>query len=157
MAFKFTPKSEKDVSSGGFSNLPAGEYPFTVMESGIARSKSEKNAGREFIKLKLIVHGPDYDRHVFDMFADWFSEWKLKHFCETVNMQKEYLSGALNPDNNRWKDRQGFVRIKVTPAQGNYESKNEVVDYLPDDLQKCEEVEKAEPTMPPAPDDDVPF
>lgn len=135
---KFAPKTEEELNSGGFENLPPGEYPFTVMESNIAISKSEKNPGREFVKIKLNVHGPDGDRHVYDQFADWFSEWKLKHFCETVGQARKYATGQLHPDGNAWKDLEGYCKIKVVPARGDYEAKNEVSDYLPDEEQKVE-------------------
>lgn len=163
MPLSITPKSEKDVG-GAFENLPPGEYPFTVMESGIAVSQSEKNPGREFVKVKLCVHGDGYDRHVYDQFADWFSEWKLKHFCEVVGLGKEYLRGQISPDNNAWKDWQGYCKIGVRPARGEYEAQNEVKDYLPEDEQK---VDGAKPESahkpaskaptPPAEEDDVPF
>jgi hypothetical protein len=155
MALKINPKREEELSKGGFENLPPGEYPFTVMESGIAQSKSQKNLGREMCAVKILVHGKDFDKHIYDYFADWFSEWKLKHFCEVVG-----------PDDDGWRDRQGFVKIKVTPANGNYEAKNEVVDYLPDEGQKVEALgaapkpvaeKPAQTNAQPPEDDSVPF
>jgi hypothetical protein len=128
MALKFTPKDESEISR--FSNLPDGDYPFTVLESDIKTSKSAKNAGKEMCALKLNVHGPDFDRHVYDYFADWFSEWKLKHFCETTRKAKEYESGVVDPASNSWAGRTGFVRLKIT-HDPKYGDKNEVDDYLP--------------------------
>lgn len=158
MAFKFTPKGEKDISSG-FENLPPGEYPFTVLESGITFSKSEKNAGREMCAVKLVVHGPNFDKHVYDYFADWFSEWKLKHFCEVIGLAKDYCEGLVEPDANGWKERQGFVKIKISPARGSFEPKNEVVDYLPEDNQTVESLTQPKKVIPAEPleSDDVPF
>jgi hypothetical protein len=136
---KFTPKKEEEISGGGrFENLPPGEYPFTVMESSIQKSKSEKNPGKEFVKLKICVHGPNCDRHVFDQFADWFSEWKLKHFCETVGRAEDYARGSINPQGDAWKDMEGYCKIKVIKAIGEFPAKNEVSDYLPDEAQKVE-------------------
>lgn len=122
----------------GFDNLPAGEYPFTVLESGLAASKSAKNPGRQFIKVKLNVHGPKFDRHVYDQFADWFSEWKLKHFCETTGLRDEYAMGCVSPEGNAWAGREGYCRIKVRPAEGEHDERNEVVDYLPEEDQRIE-------------------
>lgn len=158
MAFKFAPKNEKDISSG-FENLPAGEYPFTVLESGIAQSKSEKNKGREMCAVKLVVHGPNFDKHVYDYFADWFSEWKLKHFCEVVGLAKEYADGVVEPDENGWQDRHGFLKIKVSSANGKFEAKNEVVDYLPEDNQTVEAMQQPKKAVPAdsSGNDDVPF
>ena len=141
MAYQFKPKAESEMSSG-FENLPPGEYPFTVMESSIVISKSDKNVGKEFIKLKLNVHGNGVDRHVYDVFADWFSEWKLKHFCEVSGLANEYARGEIDPGNNGWKGRQGYVKIKVSPARQEYEAKNEVADYLPEENQTVEALAK---------------
>ena len=166
MALKINPKREEELSKGGFENLPPGEYPFTVMESGIAQSKSQKNLGREMCAVKIVVHGKDFDKHIYDYFADWFSEWKLKHFCEVVGLAKDYANGIVEPDDDGWRDRQGFVKIKVTPANGNYEAKNEVVDYLPDEGQKVEALgvapkpvaeKPAQTNTQPEEDDSVPF
>lgn len=129
MPLKFTPKDESEISR--FSNLPEGDYPFTVLESDIKTSTSEKNRGKEMCAVKLNVHGPDFDRHVYDYFADWFSEWKLKHFCETTRHAKEYKSGQVDPGGNAWQGRTGFVRITIKPAQGKYKEGNEVDDYIP--------------------------
>ena len=146
MGIKFTPKDESEISR--FSNLPEGEYPFTVLESDIKFSKSAKNAGKPMCAVKLNVHGKDFDRHVFDYFADWFSEWKLKHFCETTRHAAEYQAGSVDPSGNAWAGRTGFVRITIKDDP-KYGEKNEVDDYLP-----------PAPMTQPAqrePDDDVPF
>jgi len=135
MPIKFTPKTEDDLDS--FENLKPGEYPFTVMESAEVESKSAKNAGKLMVKVKLCVHGMQ-DRHVYDYFADWFSEWKLKHFCETVGLGKDYARGEIDPSRNAWAGREGYAKIGEEAASGNYPSKNVVLDYLPDEDQKIE-------------------
>lgn len=150
MPIKFTPKTEDELNK--FENLPPGEYAFTVLGSGEIASKSAKNSGRMMCALKLNVHGPKFDRHVYDYFADWFSEWKLKHFCETAGLAKSYAAGIVDASNHNWKGREGWVKIGIRPAQGNYAETNEVLDYLVDE----------EPTKPAVPgprteDDDVPF
>lgn len=126
MALKFTPKEESELSN--FDCLPDGVYPFTVLESSIQESKSAKNAGREMCKLKLCVHGPSYDRHVYDYFADWFSEWKLKHFCDVSGLSAQYQAGAVDPSNDSWQGRTGMVIIG-TEESAQYGEKNVVTDY----------------------------
>jgi hypothetical protein len=166
MSLKFQPKTEDELSQ--FENLPEGDYPFTVLESSIEISKSAKNSGKQMVKLKLNVHGKEYDRHVYDYFADWFSEWKLKHFCETAGLGASYLSGELDPSNDNWKGREGFVRIGIEAGKGNFKDKNTVEDYLPKESQKVESVKstttkQAKPVTPSSPgasdmeQDDVPF
>jgi hypothetical protein len=146
MALQFKPKEESEITR--FSNLPDGDYPFTVLESDIQISKSVKNKGKEMCAVKLNVHGPKFDRHVYDYFADWFSEWKLKHFCETTRNAKEYKSGSVDPAGNSWAERTGFVRLKIV-SNAQYGEKNEVDDYLPP-------TQETKPATPPD-DSDVPF
>lgn len=150
MPIQFKPKSEDELSR--FGNLPDGDYPFTVLESSEVASKSAKNAGKMMIKLKLNVHGPEFDKHVYDYFADWFSEWKLKHFHEVAGLSKQYDSGQVDASNNAYQGRTGFVRIKVEddPTWGE---KNTVDDYI---LQKTVP-RPTEPAKPAANEDDVPF
>jgi hypothetical protein len=152
---KITPKKESDLSTG-FKNLPDGEYPFTVMESAIAISKSAKNAGKEMVKLKLNVHGDGFDKHVYDYFADWFSEWKLKHFCDTAGLAKEYESGEIDPSNNAYQGRTGFVSIVTETNKETGEERNAVRDYVVESAEPVKKkltAEKASPTE----KDDAPF
>lgn len=167
MAIKFTPQAESELSK--FDNLPDGEYPFTVLESAEVASKSEKNKGRPMVKLKLCVHGKEYDRHVYDYFADWFSEWKLKHFCEAVGLAKDYSIGHVDPSDNQWQNRQGCVRIE-TENDPKYGKKNVVSDYIPNENQTVEAIQgkpaeikpeqktaTPQPAQPSGESDDVPF
>lgn len=147
MALKFTPKTEEELNT--FDPLPEGEYPFTVLESGEVASKSEKNKGRMMCAVKLNVHGPKFDRHVFDYFADWFSEWKLKHFCETSGQGAAYEAGVVDSDNQAWQGKTGWVRVGVEEYKGK--KKNVVEDYI---VRKPAPVVKVEA---PGPDDDIPF
>ncbi|MBX7157202.1 MAG: hypothetical protein K1X66_02280 [Verrucomicrobiae bacterium] len=126
---KFTPKKESEIS-GGFKPLPSGTYPFTVLESDIQFSKSKKNAGKEMVKLKLNVHGPDFDKHVYDYFAEWFSEWKLKHFCDTAGLSSSYEAGEINPNENAYQGRTGYVKIGIETNEETGEERNHVVDYI---------------------------
>ena len=165
---KFQPKDESEISKG-FKPLPDGEYPFTVMESDIQISKSAKNAGKEMVKLKINVHGPDFDKHVYDYFADWFSEWKLKHFLETVGLGAEYQAGEIDPSGNAYQGRTGYVRLMIETNKETGEERNAVQDYVvaeaPKPVSKEEakkkfaEVKAAANKANPAPvdTDDVPF
>lgn len=125
---RITPKQESELKRP-FNNLPDGEYPFTVMESDEVASKSAKNAGKMMFKLKLCVHGPEFDKHVYDYFADWFSEWKLRHFAATVGMLDKYEAGVIDAINNALQNRTGYVRI-VTENDSQYGDKNIVDDYV---------------------------
>ncbi len=131
MPISFQPKEESELSKG-FAPLPPGTYPFTVLESEEVASKSVKNAGKMMVKVKLNVHGPTSDVHVYDYFADWFSEWKLKHFCETVGLGENYLAGILDATANAWEGRSGSVTLSIgEPTEKYPKPKNEVDDYVP--------------------------
>jgi hypothetical protein len=157
MPLKFTPKKEDELSSG-FAPLPPGDYSFTVLESSEVASTSEKNRGRMMVKLKLNVHGPNRDVHIYDYFADWFSEWKLKHFCEGCGFGEEYNAGEVDASDNAWQGRMGLVKVKIAPERvkdgKTYEAKNEVVDYVVSE--KPAVASKAKPADDLA-GDDIPF
>lgn len=163
---KVTPRTEAELNK--FDPLPPGVYPFTVMESDQVLSKSVKNAGKPMVKLKLNVHGPQFDTHIYDYFADWFSEWKLKHFCESVGIEDDYQNGEVDPVGNAWQGKDGFVVLDIEKAQGNYAEKNVVKDYKENDDDETETQAPApapKPVVKPEtaaaavqpPDDDVPF
>lgn len=156
MALRFIPKSETELNR--FALLPDGDYPFTVLESKEQASKSAKNAGRPMVALKLGVYADDgREVWVFDYFADWFSEWKLKHFCETTGHEKDYLAGNLDPSENGCQGWKGMVRITLG-VDNNGKERNSVDDYIV-------EAEKTEPAVAPPPkppvtdddDDGLPF
>lgn len=149
---KVTPKQESELSK--FDLLPDGEYPFTVIMSDEIASKSVKNKGKMMFALKLNVHGTNGDRHVYDYFADWFSEWKLRHFSETTGQLTAYESGNLEGAAGAFNGRTGYVKLGHEDASGNYAAKNVVVDYVT----KGEAKPLNAPTPPKeAETDDVPF
>lgn len=146
---KIQPKKEEDLKRE-WPLLPDGDYPFTVLESAEVPSKSVKNKGKLMFAVKLNVHGKDGDYHIYDYFADWFSEWKLKHFADTTGQSKAYDAGDLNGDLNAFAGKVGYVTIKTEPAQGNYAAKNVVKDYVVREVAPVSQ-------QPPADDTDVPF
>jgi hypothetical protein len=150
---RVTPKNEEELSR--FQNLPPGKYPFTVLESDEVPSKSSKNAGKLMFKLKLNVHGPDFDKHVYDYFADWFSEWKLKHFCDTSGLADNYAAGAVDGARNGFEGRTGFVLIEIEDNP-TYGEKNVVTDYFSEEAAQSKKPKSAEPS-PIDNNDDVPF
>lgn len=147
---KIQPKSEEDLKRE-WPLLPDGDYPFTVLESTERASNSAKNKGKMMFGVKLNVHGKDGDYHVYDYFADWFSEWKLRHFAATTGQIKAYEAGELNGDLNAFAGKVGYVTIVTEPASGNYAAKNVVKDYVVR--------EQAPVSAPKSPEDDdsIPF
>lgn len=146
---KIHPKTE-DQLKREWPLLANGDYPFTVLESTEQASKSAKNKGKMMFGVKLNVHGPKGDHHIFDYFADWFSEWKLRHFAATTGQIAAYEAGELNGDLNAFAGKVGYVTIATEQAQGNYPAKNVVKDYVVRESAPVSE-------QPPADDSDVPF
>ena len=146
---KVTPRTEEEVQKK-WALLPDGEYPFTVLESDEIASQSTKNKGKMMFAIKLNVHGKDGDHHVYDYFADWFSEWKLRHFAATIGRLADYEKGDLDGSLGKFNGKVGYVKIKTEQARGNFAAKNIVDDYV---------VREQAPVTqePPADDTDVPF
>lgn len=164
MPIQFQPKKESEIKQ--FKVLPPGNYPFTVLASQEQASKSEKNKGRIMCAVKLNVHGLDSDRHVYDYFSDWFSEFKTKHFLETTGNARMYLTGNIDSTDDKWQGFTGFVKLEVE-NDPKYGEKNVVADYLPKQDQTVEALDFSDPTAAsrvvkpavkaPEPDEDIPF
>ncbi len=151
---KFTPQSDTDLDSGEWPLLPPGEYPFTTMKSDEVPSKSLKNKGKMMFALKLNVHGPKSDVHIFDYMApEWLSPWKVKHYAASVGMLAAYESGELDGTLDKFAGKVGYVKIGIEPAQGNFPAKNVVKDYIVRDAKAKPAVE----TPPEDMDSSVPF
>lgn len=147
---KLTPKKESELSHG-FELLPDGDYPFTVLQSDEIASKSAKNKGKMMFALKLNVHGPKYDSIIFDYFADWFSDWKLRHFAATTGQLAAYEAGDLDGSLGKFNGKVGYVKITTEPPRGGYAAKNVVKDYV------VREAAQATQEQPPEEDSEVPF
>ena len=122
--FTFQPLSddEADAGRGEFELLPAGEYPFEVLEAEDAVSQK----GNEMIKLKINAFGPKYGKHVYDYLLEKMA-FKLRHFCETVGIADQYARGKI--DTTGLLGRSGRVILAIEEREG-YEPRNVVKDYV---------------------------
>lgn len=146
---KFTPKTEEEVLAKQL--CPEGKYPFTVLESSEVVCKSEKNLGKPMIKLKLNVHADDgFDYHVYDYIADWFMEFKLRHFAFSVGQGLKYESGILDANSNAFQGFGGWCDVGIQKSKNGQGPKNVIQDYVV-------KSESLEPKPKPEPEDDVPF
>lgn len=119
---KFTPKSADEVARDGL--LPAGVYPFEVMEATDTLSR----AGNDMIRLKLVVFGPDGETpHVFDYLLEKLA-YKLRHFAEVTGLLPQYEAGELTAIHCLQKN--GYVKLVIEEQEG-YSPKNSVKDYEP--------------------------
>lgn len=132
---KFSPMTEDELARA--SLLEPGVYPFEV----IAASEELSKAGNEMIKVKINVFGPDGQQaHIFDYLMEKL-QYKLRHFCEATGLLQKYEAGTLSEVDCEGKS--GWVKIKVEPANGQYQAKNSVQDYV-----KPADAPAASPTAP---------
>jgi len=122
MGLSFNPKTEQEVKTG--MNAPAGEYDFEVL---FAKDRTSKQ-GNAMIEIKIgIYRGEAISNHVFDYLLAKM-EAKLRHFCDTTGLLAKYESGTLCAED--CVGRSGRVKISIREAEGNFEAKNEVKDYI---------------------------
>lgn len=113
------------------SDIEPGVYDFQVLKAEQKRSKS----GNQMIELTLAVWDANgVQRHIFDYLVSMPSMvYKIKHFCDTVGLTKEYLAGCLNV--NDCVDKCGKAEIIIQkgnqkPDGSYYPDKNAVKDYV---------------------------
>jgi hypothetical protein len=103
-----------------FKVLPAGEYPFRVLDAIEKRSKS----GNDMIELKIAVGDSAAEEvTVFDYLVfDGKSEWKIDAFLTSCGMHPgEGVEADLNP--NEFIGWEGRVRVKVEKYDGKDQNK----------------------------------
>ncbi len=159
---QYTPKKESELSSRNL--LEDGEYPFKVLESSEKASKSVNNPGKIMVALKLGVFTGDGDRQqwVFDNFADWFSDWKLRHFPYSCGRGDDYEEGRFDASNGACVGWEGWVKIGTEKDKNTGDLKNVVKDYVVKEPAVAEKPTLSKPTQKPADtaageSDDVPF
>ena len=121
---KFAAKTDKELESMGL--LSKGEYDFDVLK---ASDEISKEKGNEMIKLTLAVYPLEGDKvTVFDYLLEAMS-FKLKHFCDSVGLSKEYAEGHIMAD--MCVSRSGRCKLDVQGETKEYPAKNVVKDYCP--------------------------
>ena len=154
------PKTEDEVQREQLA--PEGLTPFTVLAAEIVQSKSEKNAGKEQLKLKLNLHADDgFDYHVYDYIAPWAMAHKFRHFFVAVGREAEYSKGTVDPAG--LVRLEGWCMVGIQKAKGQYGPRNSIVDYKAQDAMPPRPTETTAPEPKPTKqasadaDDDVPF
>lgn len=129
MSFSFPPMTEDELQA--LNMVDDGIYDFEVVKATQKTSKS----GNQMIELQLLVWDKSGKAHtVFDYLVSITSMvYKIKHFCDTVGLDKEYLAG--NFDVMQCDGRRGKAHIIVQAGQPNsnggmYPDKNAVRDYV---------------------------
>ena len=136
MSFTYPPVTEEQaLKDKEFPLLPDGIYDFAVME---AKFKYSKNSN-PMIELKLRIIHDGMEFNIFDnLIATKMMMWKVKHFCDTTGLEKEYIGGQFTE--HLCPNKRGTCSIKTTPERPKndgsgqvYKARNEVEDYLSSD------------------------
>jgi hypothetical protein len=130
MSFAFEPMSEEQIKSLNF--MEEGEYSFEVTKATQKTSKS----GNPMIELQLKVWEKQNGgvKIIFDYLVSTKNMlYKIKHFCDSVGLEKEYLAGSFEAEDCI--GRMGFAYIILQKGQpkeggGYYTDKNAVQDYV---------------------------
>jgi hypothetical protein len=120
---KFAPKSSEELALDGL--FPAGKYPFEVIKSEDAVSKS----GNEMVKLSLKVYGQGERVTTVFEYLMASNQQRLSQFCTFTGLAAKYEAGELEASD--CEGRQGWVCIKIQPAKDGYDPRNVVNYYCP--------------------------
>jgi hypothetical protein len=158
MSYDFLPMTEEDFAAS--SIIEEGTYDFEVAKS----TRKVSKGGNPMAEINIRVFDKEGNNHfVYDYLV--FSKVplnikKVKHFCDTTGLQKEYKAGSL-PEELEFLS--GKVNIGIKDEQpreggGVYPRKNYVLDYVgvsskSNDITKVEETSENSEVF----DDSIPF
>lgn len=157
------PITSQEASEGGFKPWPPGEYDFEVLD---ASDEISQRTNAEMIKLTLQVFNREgKTRKVFDYLVSIASmQFKVRHFAEATGMVAQYEAGEM--DIHDIVNRSGRLKLRIKPAQGNYQEGNEVQDYIPAPMAEARPAARPQPARQPVMaggstandlNDDIPF
>lgn len=141
MSFAYEVYKDEELNDGrGFSLLEPGIYNFQVLD---AINKPSQSSGNPMITLKLNVwddNGKEYKITDY-LVSQKNCAWKIKHFCESVGLIKEYEDHKF--DENLCLDKCGkasivyqigkeipYDKLNGKPIGTRYPDKNAVEDYV---------------------------
>lgn len=124
----FSPK--KDEELGVYGVLPAGTYTFVVVKAVDKTSK----AGNEMIEMEIVVSSTEGTKSkVYDYLLEVLA-WKLKHFCQSTGLSKQYETGMLTADMCKGAEGVCVLAVQKKDESGNYHDKNVIKDYVVADI-----------------------
>lgn len=143
-SFKFTPKSEEELSS----LLAEGDAGFEILDSVFRISQ---NSGKPMLKLTLKIWDSNGEEGKLDDFitldeSSKFSMRKYKHLCEATSLEKVYECGEIGDvEASLFKEKSGKLRLGINKENKNKDGsplppKNCVWDYLKQVEQKKQAV-----------------
>jgi|ERR1700689_2351016 len=132
MSFSYPLLNEQECEKERqFALVDPGIYNFQVMQASFKNSKTGNpmielklkvwdNAGKEFTVMDYLVGTPNMT-------------WKTLHFCDAVNLSKEYQSGSFNE--MLCSGRSGKASVTIQPGNKKddgtyYKDRNQIEDYV---------------------------
>ncbi len=129
---QFEPKTEAQLAE---ANLwPEGEYGFQVLDqitlggNHYATCDRISKAGKEMIQLVVQLFNAEGTPRVIVDYLTAGMEFKLRHAAVACGLLHQYETGSLVASD--FKGKQGFLKLKIGKASGEYPAKNEVKDYV---------------------------
>jgi hypothetical protein len=130
--WSYEPLSEEAAEKERqFVLLEDGTYNFEVVSAEAKQSKT----GNPMIELHLKIWDKDGKDHlVYDYLVGTSNmAWKLRHFCASIGLSKEYESGTFKPFQSEQKTGIAIISWqagKQKPDGSFYKNKNVVEDYI---------------------------
>ena len=144
---RVTPKTEDELTG----LLDDGEYDFEVLDAEDTKSKK----GNEMIALQLkVFDGNGGSRLVWDYLLESVG-YKVRHIADATGLIRSYEAGALMATDLEGKC--GRVKIGTQAAQGGYQAKNVVKDYIKIGVEQSAPARKKLATVAADLDDEIPF
>jgi hypothetical protein len=146
MGFTYPKLTEEEAEKARqFELLPDGIYDFEVVE---AKPKMSK-AGNSMLEMKIKIRHDGKEHNVFDnLIGTENMTWKTIHFCRTTGLVAQYEADAL--DERVVLHKRGMCEICSKPERPKndgsgevWKAKNEVVDYLTEEMIKQAEEKNA--------------
>lgn len=140
MSSLYKALNEDDVMSARFNYLNDGEYDAMIKFA----TRSISKIGNVMGDLSVSVFDKEGNTHDLRDFLVFTPKmlWKVKHFCDSSGLEKEYIEERFTPEMAQGK----FVRVRVARQFGNeipedklngkapgarYPDKNVIEDYIP--------------------------
>lgn len=143
MSFSYNPMSKDEAEkSRQFPLLEPGIYNFQVLKAEYRLSnpkfdkKGEPLPRNPMIELILLIwdnNGKEFNVYDYLINSEKM-EWKTRHFCDSVGLEKEYEAKQFNEHLCEGRSGKASIIIQAGQKKPNssefYKDKNSVEDYL---------------------------
>lgn len=135
--------NEDEVMAARYNLLDDGDYN-GVVKISTARSSSNGNHMADMWVEVFDKNGEPHDIRDFLVFSKNML-WKIKHFCDSAGLEKEYLADQFTPDMAKHQHIRARVRKRAgteippdklngKPMGSRYPDQNIIEDYIKDEF-----------------------